>query len=80
MNYLEKLLDGVEVKWKPLGDEVKVANIGVDKKINPIETKVRLLNFVDVFRNQYISNETPTMFVTANERKIVDCNIRKGDV
>ena len=80
MSYLEKLLDGVTILWKPLGDLVEVANTGVDKKINVNETKVRLLNFVDVFKNQYISNETPTMVVTASERKIIDCNIKEGDV
>ncbi|MGK4566304.1 hypothetical protein [Flavobacterium sp. 3HN19-14] len=80
MSYLEKLLDGHSVEWKPLGDEVEIANIGVDKKININETEVRLLNFVDVFKNQYISNQTPTMIVTATERKIIDCNVKKGDI
>ena len=78
--FLDDLLDGVDVEWKPLGEVVDVSNIGVDKKSKPDEKKVRLLNFVDVFKNQYISNETPTMVVTSSERKIVDCNIRKGDV
>jgi type I restriction enzyme S subunit len=80
MSYLENLVKNSEVMWQPLGDKVEIANIGVDKKINPNEVKVRLLNFVDVFKNQYISNETPTMFVTASERKIIDCNIKEGDV
>lgn len=80
MSFLEKILDGATVEWKALGDLVDVSNIGVDKKINPNETEVRLLNFVDVFKNQYISNETPTMVVTANEKKIIDCNVKKGDV
>ncbi len=80
MSYLEKLLEGASVEWKSLGDLVDVANIGVDKKINSNETKVRLLNFVDVFKNQYISNETPTMVVTASDKKIIDCNVKKGDV
>ena len=80
MSELEKLLNGVTVEWKPLGSLVEIANIGVDKKINSNETEVRLLNFVDVFKNQYISNETPTMVVTANERKIIDCDVKKGDI
>jgi type I restriction enzyme S subunit len=80
MSYLEKLLQGVEVEWKTLGEIVDVSNIGVDKKINVNEKKVRLLNFVDVFNNQYISNKTPTMVVTASDRKIIDCDIKKGDV
>lgn len=80
MSYLDKLLEDAEVEWKSLGDLVDVANIGVDKKSKTNEKKVRLLNFVDVFKNQYISNETPTMVVTASERKIIDCNIREGDI
>ena len=70
MSYIDKLLEDVEVEWKPLGDLVDIANTGVDKKINPDEPTVRLLNFVDVFKNQYISNDTPTMVVTATEKKI----------
>lgn len=80
MSFLDKLMEGVTVESRSLGDLVDIANIGVDKKINPDETKVRLLNFVDVFKNQYISNDTPTMVVTASEKKIIDCNIKKGDV
>jgi len=80
MSYLDKLLEGVEAEYRPLGEVVEISNIGVDKKINPNEKSVRLLNFVDVFKNQYISNETPKMVVTASERKINDCKIKKGDI
>lgn len=80
MSYLDKLLEGVGVEWKSLGDVVEISNIGVDKKINVDEIKVRLLNFVDVFKNQYITNQTPSMVVTASERKIIDCNIKEGDI
>lgn len=54
MNNIKKILEGVEVQWKPLGEVVILSNIGVDKKSNANENKVRLLNFVDVFKNQYI--------------------------
>src|SRR5690606_40762030 len=80
MSYLDKLLNGVEVEWKTLGEVAELSNIGVDKKINANEKKVKLLNFVDVFKNQYISNETPTMVVTASDKKIIDCDIKEGDV
>jgi type I restriction enzyme S subunit len=80
MSYLDTLLQGAEVEWKTLGDVVDISNIGVDKKINANEKKVRLLNFVDVFKNQYISNETPTMVVTASDKKIIDCNVKKDDI
>ena len=70
--------DGVE--FKELGVLVEISNTGVDKKKNEHEKEIRLLNFIDVFRNQYIDNNTPTMTVTASDRKIIDCNIEKGDV
>ena len=78
--FLEKLLDGAEVEWKTLGEVSELRNTGVDKKINESEKSVRLLNFTDVFNNQYLSNSTPTMIVTASDKKIIDCNILKGDL
>ena len=78
--FLEKLLDGAEVEWRTLGEVSELRNTGVDKKINESEKSVRLLNFTDVFNNQYLSNSTPTMIVTASDKKIIDCNILKGDL
>ncbi len=79
-NFLNKLLNGAKVDWKPLGDVCGVENVGVDKKSYANEKSVRLLNFLDVFNNQYISNKTPTMVVTASDKKIRDCDIKKGDI
>ncbi len=79
MKYIDKLLQGEKVEWKTLGEVAELSNIGVDKKINPNEEKVRLLNFVDVFRNRYIDNNTPTMIVSASDRKIKECNILKDE-
>ena len=78
--FLEKLLGGAEVEWRTLGEVSELRNTGVDKKINESEKSVRLLNFTDVFNNQYLSNSTPTMIVTASDKKIIDCNILKGDL
>ena len=83
MNHIQKLIqelcpDGVE--WKTLGEVCELSNTGVDKKINADEQKIRLLNFVDVFKNQYIDNNTPTMIVSASEKKIQTCNILKDDI
>ena len=69
--FLEKLLDGAEVEWRTLGEVSELRNTGVDKKINESEKSVRLLNFTDVFNNQYLSNSTPTMIVTASDKKIL---------
>lgn len=78
--FIKNLLNGQSVEWKTLGEVCELSNTGVDKKINENETKVRLLNFVDVFKNQHLTNETPKMIVSANDKKILDCNIKKGDV
>ena len=78
--YIARLLQGAEVVWKPLGEVCEFSNTGVDKKIIEGERKVKLLNFVDVFHKQYITKETPTMIVSASDKKILDCNILKGDV
>ena len=78
--YIARLLQGAEVVWKPLGEVCEFSNTGVDKKTIEGEKKVRLLNFVDVFHKQYITKETPTMIVSASDKKILDCNILKGDV
>ena len=78
--YIARLLQGAEVIWKPLGEVCEFSNTGVDKKTIEGEKKVRLLNFVDVFHKQYITKETPTMIVSASDKKILDCNILKGDV
>ena len=78
--YIAQLLNGAEVEWKPLGEVCEFSNTGVDKKTIEGEKKVKLLNFVDVFHKQYITKETPTMIVSASDKKILDCNILKGDV
>ena len=78
--FLQNLLNGQAVEWKPLGEICQISNTGVDKKIHEHENKVRLLNFVDVFKNQYLTNDTPAMITTANDRKVIDCNILQGDI
>ena len=69
-----------EVEWKPLGDVCELSNTGVDKKINDNEQTITLLNYVDVFRNNYIDNSIPKMQVTASDKKIKDCTALYGDI
>ena len=80
LNYLEKLLDGAKVEWLTLGQVAEVSAAGVDKKINDNEIPVKLLNFMDVYRNRYIDKSIPQMEVTAKESKIEFCNILAGDI
>ncbi len=83
MNRVEELLkqlcpDGVE--FKELNDIAEISNIGVDKKIIKGEKSVMLLNYMDVYRNKHLKKEHLTMQVTASDRKIDECLIKKGDI
>jgi type I restriction enzyme S subunit len=80
MSKIDEMLKGVKVEYKPLGDIADIGNVGVDKKSVVGQKSVRLLNYMDIYRNQYIDAATPTMEVTASDNKIRDCDIRKGDV
>ena len=68
------------VEFRQLGEICDLSNVGVDKKIREEERKIRLLNFVDVFKNQYINNQTPSMIVSASDKKIDDCSVQKDDI
>lgn len=77
---IEEMLKGVKVEWKKLGDISKIDSAGVDKKINNNEKVIKLLNYMDVYRNLYIDNNTANMNVTAPDIKISRCDIRYADV
>ena len=68
------------VKLVSLGDLGVFENIGVDKKIIEGEELVKLLNYVDVYKNAHITSSVPTMIVSASPKKIAQCNIVKGDL
>jgi len=83
MNNIDKLItdlcpEGVE--FKELGKVAEISGAGVDKKSNPNETPVALLNFMDVYKNHYLDKSIPTMKVTANKKKVEQCNILAGDI
>ena len=68
--------------WKEvrLGDVGIISSAGVDKKTNPSEPEVRLLNFLDVFRRDFLYNKEFDHVVTAPTTKVEQCNVLKGDV
>ena len=70
--------DGVE--FKRLGDIATLSNTGVDKKIIPGETEVALLNYMDICRENKISQKSLSAITSASPKKIVECNLLKGDV
>ncbi|MDO6572353.1 restriction endonuclease subunit S [Gilvimarinus sp. 2_MG-2023] len=78
----KKRLPGFEGEWSKtnLGSAGKISSAGVDKKIVDGEQKIRLLNFLDVFRREFIFDRELNHAVTAPDRKIANCNVQKGDV
>lgn len=52
----------------------------VDKKIDRDETPVRLVNFVDVFHKDFLYNSQLNFWVTTNNNKLEQCNVKAGDV
>jgi type I restriction enzyme S subunit len=68
------------VYFTTIGDLFVVSGAGVDKKINEDEQAVKLLNYMDVYNNRYISQEILTMEVTAPVSKVESCNIQRGDI
>jgi type I restriction enzyme S subunit len=52
----------------------------VDKIVKEFETPVKLCNYVDVYKNNYITNKIPFMEVSATEEEIIHYKIRINDV
>jgi type I restriction enzyme S subunit len=63
-----------------LGKSGTVSGGGVDKISRPNESKVLLLNYMDVYRTEFIDKKTATQIVTAPPIKISNCSVRMGDV
>lgn len=78
----KKRLPGFEGEWEKitLGSIGKITSAGVDKNIVDGEKPVRLLNYLDVFRREFLFNNEFKHTVTAPDRKISNCDVRKGDV
>lgn len=72
--------EGQEWREVRLGDVGVVSSAGVDKKTDPKQPEVRLLNFLDVFRREFIFDSELDHVVTAPPAKVEQCNVRRGDV
>ncbi len=66
-----------KVKLGDLG-EFKTSN--VDKKIKEEEIPVKLINYMDVYRHNFITKKLELMNVTANRHQFVTNKVMKGDV
>lgn len=57
-----------------------ITNSNVDKLTNPDEEPVRLCNYVDVYKNDRITNDLAFMAATATRTEIERFRLRVGDV
>lgn len=78
----KKRLMGFEGEWKEikLGDIGEIKTSSVDKVLLEEERIVNLVNYMDVYRNRFISPEFECKKTSANEREINTFNLRKGDI
>jgi restriction modification system DNA specificity protein len=80
MSKIDELLKNEKVEWKKLSEIATLTGAGVDKKKKWGESPIKLLNYMDVYKNQYINSNIPEMYVTAPDNKIKNCNIECGDI
>jgi len=68
--------------WKKvkLGAVCKVITSNVDKKTSQNETLVRLCNYMDVYRNFYITSAMDFMEASATTSEILKFHLKKNDV
>jgi len=78
----KKRLAGFSGEWevKRLGEVGEVSGSGVDKKVSPDELPVRLVNYLDVYRRDFIYSENLDHWVSARPEKMRRCAVQKGDV
>jgi type I restriction enzyme S subunit len=78
----KKRLPGFSGEWttKQLGDVGEISGSGVDKKLRSDELPVRLVNYMDAYRRDFIYGADLDHWVTAPAYKIRRCAVHKGDV
>ncbi len=72
--------EGQEWRDVRLGEVGMISSAGVDKKSDPSEPEVRLLNFLDVYRREFIFDRELDHWVTAPEVKLTQCDVKQGDI
>jgi len=78
----ESRLPGFSGEWevKRLGDVGDITSAGVDKKSRPGEVPVRLVNYLDVYRKDFLYSDDLNHWVTAPPHQARRCAVQKGDV
>ena len=75
-------LPGFSGAWetKRLGEIGEISGAGVDKKVNPNEPSVRLVNYLDVYNKTFLYSRDLTHEVSARSDQVRNCAVEKGDV
>ena len=75
-------LPGFSGAWKTkrLGEIGEISGAGVDKKVNPNEAPVRLVNYLDVYNKTFLYSKDLTHEVSARPDQIRRCVVEKGDI
>ncbi len=78
----QKRLPGFHGEWekKELGKLGEISGAGVDKKIRPNEPPVRLINYMDVYRRNFIYSKDLSHVVSAPPEQAAQCSVRRGDI
>lgn len=75
-------LKGFSKPWEEvkLGKIGTISSAGVDKKIVEGESLVKLLNYMDIYKKDFLYTDDASMIVSAPERQIKNCDLKKGDI
>src|SRR5699024_2603785 len=65
---------------KEIRRTVKMITSNVDKHSTPLEDKVKLCNYVDVYKNDFITDTLDFMEATASDHEIRKFKIKTNDV
>lgn len=78
----KRRLPGFKGEWeaKKLGEIGDISGAGVDKKSKPDEISVRLLNYMDVYKRDFIYSKELNHWVTAPSHQATRCAVKKGDI
>ena len=78
IEWLGDIPEGWEVRR--LSQISKIILSGLDKKSYENQKKVKLCNYVDVYKNDYITNDLEFMIATATDNEIENYLLLKGDI
>jgi type I restriction enzyme S subunit len=78
----KRRLPGFSGAWetRTLGELGEIAGSGVDKKVHAGEAPVRLVNYMDAYRRDFIYSQNLEHWVTASASQSRRCSVRKGDI